>query len=102
MITHLETENFNELISSDLTLVDFHATWCGPCKMLTPVLESIASLDNINFKIVKIDIDQHENLAREYGIMSVPTMIAFKDGKAVKAFQGFMPKEEILNQMEGL
>jgi len=99
MIKQLDSENFNDIISKGIVLVDFSATWCGPCKMLEPVLENIAS-ENHPFDIIKIDVDKHENLAREYGIMSVPTMIVFSDGKPIKSFSGFMPKEEVLNQMK--
>ena len=101
MVKHLEKEDFNELIKNGTTLVDFYAEWCGPCKMLGPVLESIAS-ENHNFKIVKVDVDKHEDLARTYTIMSVPTLIVFKDGEIKKVFSGFMPKDELLRQMEGI
>ncbi|MDD3392440.1 MAG: thioredoxin [Bacilli bacterium] len=88
--------NFNELIQGDLVLVDFFATWCGPCKMLAPVLEELASSRDV-LKIVKVDIDQSSDLARQYGIMSVPTLMLFKNGKILAQRSGFMPKE-LLNQ----
>ncbi len=86
--------NFNELIDNDFTIVDFFATWCGPCKMLGPVLEEIAN-ERSEVKVVKIDVDENNNLARTYGIMSVPTMILFKNGKPVATKNGYMPKELI-------
>lgn len=90
---HLENENFNELIK-EKTVVDFYATWCGPCKMLGPVFESVAQESNIKF--VKVDIDEHEDLCREYKVMSVPTVILFENGKEVKRNIGFISKEQLI------
>ena len=98
-IIHGTEENFNDLINSDIVLVDFYATWCGPCKMLSPVLEDLAS-DRASVKIVKMDVDKCERLARSYGIMSVPTLLLFKNGKLVSQKTGFMPKEMILEWIE--
>lgn len=88
--------NLNELVKEGVTVVDFFATWCGPCKMLAPVLEELES-DRSDFKIVKVDIDKEEALARSYGVMSVPTLILFKDGKEIAKKVGFMPKELLNN-----
>lgn len=96
MVIKGNEENFRNDISNDLVLVDFFATWCGPCKMLGPVLEDLAN-DRSNLKIVKIDVDENENLAREYGVMSVPTLILFKNGKMIDKKIGFLPKELIAN-----
>jgi len=89
---HLENQNFDELIK-EKTVVDFYATWCGPCKMLGPVFEEVANSSDIQF--VKIDIDNHEELCRKYGVMSVPTLILFENGKEVKRNIGFIPKEKL-------
>lgn len=89
---HLEKDNLDELIKEGTHLLDFYAQWCGPCKMLTPVLETIS--DKIN--IIKIDIDEFPKLTSEYRIMSVPTLIFFKDGKKVKEIVGFQTEEELL------
>ena len=70
---------FNNLVSNGIVLVDFYATWCGPCKMLAPVLEEVAS-DRDELKVVKMDIDENMELAKTYGVMSVPTLMLFKDG----------------------
>jgi thioredoxin 1 len=91
--------NFNELINGDLVLVDFFATWCGPCKMLTPVLEDLAS-DRSEIKIVKVDIDESSDLARQYGVMSVPTLMLFKNGNLVASQSGYMPKELIVRWID--
>jgi len=96
MIIHGNEENFNELISSGEVLVDFFATWCGPCRMLSPVLEEM-STERSGVKIVKIDVDECPNLSRKYGVMSVPTLFLFKDGKEVSKQNGFMPKEVLLD-----
>ena len=76
---HLEKENFDELIK-DKVVVDFFATWCGPCKMLGPVFEELSTEIN-DIKFVKVDIDEHEDLCRKYKVMSVPTLIVFDNGK---------------------
>lgn len=89
---HLEKDNLDELIKEGTHLLDFYAEWCGPCKMLTPVLEMVS--DKIN--IIKIDIDEFPKLTSEYRIMSVPTLIFFKDGKKVKEIVGFQTEEELL------
>ena len=93
---YLETNNLNELIKDGNHLVDFYAEWCGPCKMLMPVLESIS--DKID--IIKVDIDKFENLALEYRIMSVPTLMFFKDGKKVKELVGFRDEDELLEAID--
>ena len=89
-IIHLKDENFNELIKEKV-LVDFYATWCGPCKMISPELERVES----NIKVVKVDVDEHEDLARTYGVMSIPTLILFDNEKEIKRNIGFMDKERI-------
>lgn len=99
MVIHGTEENFNDLISKNLVLVDFFATWCGPCKMLSPVLEELAS-DRGLVDIVKIDVDECESLAKNYGIMSVPTLLLFKNGALVSKRSGFMPKEQISSWIE--
>ena len=93
---YLEEDNLNELVKEGLHLVDFYAEWCGPCKMLVSVLESIS--DKIN--IIKVDIDKFEKLALEYRIMSVPTLMFFKDGKKVKELVGFRDEDELLEAID--
>lgn len=94
MLKHANESNFQDMTSQGLVLVDFFATWCGPCKMLGPVLEDMAS-DRDSIDIVKVDIDESMNLARQYGIMSVPTLVLFKDGQVVAQTGGFQPKESL-------
>lgn len=96
MLKYLENENFNEVIDQDKVLVDFYAEWCGPCKMLTPVLERLSE----DYEIVKVDVDKHFEIAKEYGIMSVPTLIIFKNGKIAKQMIGFMGYDELKDELE--
>lgn len=93
-IIHLENnEDFSKLTKTDKILVDFFANWCGPCKMLAPVLEKAES----KLKVVKIDVDEFEDLAREYGVMSIPTLVLLEKGKEVKRNVGFMDKKNLEN-----
>lgn len=98
-------DEFDALIKSErVVLVDFFATWCGPCKMLGPVLEEIAPKFAGKATIVKVDVDQESDLAMRFGIMSVPTMILFQNGEPVKTLQGFQPApqlEAVLHQLIG-
>ncbi len=89
-------ENFNKEVLESLNpvLVDFNATWCGPCRMLGPILDEIANEDII--KVVSIDVDENEELSASYGISSIPCLILFKDGKEFKRVVGFRNKEEII------
>ena len=97
-MTYLEKNNLDELVKEGLHLVDFYAEWCGPCKMLTPVLESIE--DKIN--VIKVDIDKFEDLTLDYRIMSVPTLVFIKDGEKVKELVGFRDEDELLEVIDSL
>ena len=88
-------KEFNELYGKGLVLVDFFATWCGPCKMLTPVLEEVSEEMKDDVTIVKVDVDQESNLAGKFGVMSIPTLILFKDGEIINKTLGFQPKPAI-------
>lgn len=96
----VNTEEFNALMNEDAVLVDFFATWCGPCKMLTPVLESVTNKLDGKVKIVKVDVDESPDLAQRFGIMSVPTMILFKKGQQATAFSGYMPEAMLMQNIE--
>lgn len=80
-------------------LVDFWATWCGPCRVLHPVLEEIAG-ERDDLKIISLDIDENQSTAAQYEVLSVPTMILFKDGQLVKRMVGAMPKRKLLKELE--
>ncbi len=97
---HLENENdFNSLISKGKVLIDFYATWCGPCQMLGPVLEEVAN-ERGSGKIIKVDIDKFPSLARNYGVMSVPTLILFEDGEIKKTNVGYLDKDSVEEFMQ--
>lgn len=101
-IIHIENEQQfqSEVLESKTpVLVDFFATWCGPCKMIAPTLEEIAA-EREDFKICKIDVDQLPALAQEYKVMSIPTLIVFKDGKPGTPSLGARPKQAIISQVE--
>lgn len=89
-------DNFNNEIKDGIVLVDFFATWCGPCKMQSPIIDSLKE-ERSDIKIIKVDVDKEEDVARTYGIMSIPTLMLFKDGKEVAKNVGFMPKEVLTN-----
>ena len=84
-----QNHNFNEEIKGPVVVVDFFATWCGPCKMLTPILEKFAS-DHKEVKVIKVDVDDFTNIAREYGVTSIPTLVLFNDGVMIDKKVGFM------------
>ncbi len=86
------------LAAKETVLVDFFATWCGPCKMMAPVIAEIAD-ENQNAKVVKIDVDEAEDIAARYGIMSIPTMIIFKNGEPAKTFVGLTEKDKITAEL---
>lgn len=94
---YLDSKNFEEevLKSSQPVLVDFFATWCGPCKMVSPLLEQLEEEMKDKVKICKIDIDQNPEIASDYGVMSIPTFIMYKDGKDIAKNVGAMPKNGI-------
>ena len=94
MALNFTEENFEkEVLQSDKpVLVDFWAVWCGPCKMLTPTIEQLASEFEGKAKVGKVNVDENQSLAARYGIMSIPTVMIFKDGKVVEQFIGVQPK----------
>lgn len=95
-LIHCNNDNFKELINDELVIVDFFATWCGPCRMLGTVLEEIKD----NYKIVKVDVDECSEIAKEFGVMSVPTLIKLKNGKEIEKNVGFLPKEQLIEWIE--
>ena len=97
-LLHITRENFEaEVLKSDKpVLVDFFATWCGPCRMVAPVLEEIAE-ENENIKVVKIDVDQEPGLAQQFGVTSIPLLVVMKDGQVVNQSLGAKPKDQILS-----
>jgi thioredoxin 1 len=101
-VTVITKENFQSevLDSKEPVLVDFWATWCGPCKMLTPLVHQVAD-EAQGFKVGSIDVDEQPELAEQFGVMSIPTLIVFENGKAVRQSIGFIPKDRILALVKG-
>ncbi|CAM3924209.1 thioredoxin [Lederbergia lenta] len=94
-ITHATDQNFAAEIGEGVVLVDFWAPWCGPCKMIAPVLEELDAELGEKAKIVKVDVDDNQETASQYGIMSIPTLLVFKDGEQVDKTVGFQSKEQL-------
>lgn len=100
MAMEITMDNFEqEVLNSDVpVMIDFWATWCMPCKMLAPVIEELAEEANGAYKVGKIDVDRSPSLAAQFGVMSIPTVIVFKNGKAAEKSVGVVPK----NQLESM
>jgi thioredoxin 1 len=101
-LVHLNEDNFHEevLESDELVLVDFWAEWCAPCRMLGPIIEELAEDVGEEYKIAKLNIEKAKSLAREYNVMSIPTMVLFKNGEEVKRVTGVKQKEQLKSLLE--
>lgn len=94
-------ENFNKIINSNqLTLVDFYADWCGPCKTMSPILQQTKTVIKDKVKIIKVNIDTHKDVATEFMVRSVPTLILFRKGEILWRQSGVMPPNEIIQLLE--
>ena len=102
MAAHFTDDNFEaEVLKSDIpVLVDFYADWCGPCQMLTPIIEELAEEYKGKAKIGKVNVDESPKVAGDYGIMSIPALILFKGGEAVKKEMGFKPKDALKEMID--
>ncbi len=100
-IVHVNEADFqSEVINSEIpVLVDFTAVWCGPCKMLEPVVEELVTELAGRMKVVKLDVDNNPNLAMQYNVMGVPTLMLFVDGQEAQRLVGFLPKKRILSKI---
>ncbi|EOD3866456.1 thioredoxin [Staphylococcus aureus] len=94
-IVKVTDADFDSKVESGIQLVDFWATWCGPCKMIAPVLEELAADYEGKADILKLDVDENPSTAAKYEVMSIPTLIVFKDGQPVDKVVGFQPKENL-------
>ena len=100
----LNKENLNEIINKGVTVLVFKADWCGPCKMLIPVIDDLSNefTDNKEVKITKINVDLESDLANKYGIRGIPALLFFKNGELVDRLSGVQPKDKIKNIIDGL
>ena len=101
-VLKLTEENFDEEVinASKPVIVDFYAEWCGPCKMMSPIIDGIAEELGDNVKVGKVDSDANMSLAEKYGIMSIPTIMIFKNGEVAKTFVGVVDKNQILEAVK--
>jgi len=96
----VNSNEFKESIKEGVVVVDFFANWCGPCKMLAPIFEELSNEMEGKTQFIKVDVDQSVDIAREYGVQSIPTMAILKDGKPVETMVGFLPKDVIKSNIE--
>lgn len=102
-MTHeLNDNNFETSIAKGVTLVDFHAPWCGPCRMQTPVLEKVEDKIGDKAMIASVNVDDHPMVAAKFGIRSIPTLILFSDGKPVKQFVGLQSEGTLVSALNGV
>lgn len=96
----LSGNNFDSTISSGVTLVDFWAEWCGPCRMMTPVLDEVAKEFDGKATIAKVNVDNENDIAAKYQVMSIPTLLVIKDGEVSKRFVGVTSKTDLMSALE--
>ena len=100
-VLNVNKNNFNEVKNNEKTvLLDFYADWCGPCQMVAPIVEQIAA-ENPQYLVGKVNVDEQEELAQEFGVYSIPTMVVLKNGEVVRQVSGARPKQQILKLLEG-
>jgi thioredoxin 1 len=99
-IKELTSDDFDKFIKEDKTVIDFWAPWCGPCKMMSPIFEEAAKDLKDKAKFGKVNVDESSDLAQRFGVMSIPTLMFFRDGKAVDKAVGVLPKEDIVKRIK--
>jgi thioredoxin 1 len=97
MVKKISENEFNEVKNAKVAMIDFSATWCGPCKMLAPVLEEVSEEMKDSIEIYNIDVDENQNLAQQYGITSIPALVILKNGEKADMQVGFQPKDAIVS-----
>ena len=101
MIIELNDQNFNETVASGKVLIDFWADWCGPCRMLGPIVDEIAE-ETTDITVAKVNVDEYPELSGKHGVMSIPTLLFMKDGKVMDTSIGVVSKNVILNKLAAL
>ena len=101
-VKHLNKANFEESTSKGLVLIDFWATWCGPCRMLGPILDQVASEMGDDVVVGKINIDEEQDLAVKFGVRSIPALFILKDGEIVESFVGVKDKSTLINSLKSV
>jgi thioredoxin 1 len=101
-VLNLTDSDFNENIASGVTLVDFWAPWCMPCRMQGPIIQDVAKIIGAKAKIAKINVDENQQAAGQFGVFSIPTLIIFKDGQPAKQFVGVQQAETLMSSIESL
>ena len=99
MVEELNDIKFEEAIKNKKVLVDCYATWCGPCRMLSPIIDELAG-EITDYKFYKLDVDNSSNVTKKYGIMSIPTLLIFEDGELKEKIVGFIPKDELVDKLK--
>lgn len=101
IITTVTSDNFNDLAQESLpVLVDFWAPWCGPCRALSPIVDELADEMSAKIKVAKCNVDENQDLAMQFGVMSIPTLVVFKGGKEMGRMVGAMPKARLVAELE--
>ena len=95
-VMHLTKDNFDSVTSSGLVIVDFCAEWCGPCRMQGPILDQLEEEIGSKVKVCKLNVDDHPDIAQRFGVFSIPTLIAFRDGKQISKAVGVQSKEQLI------
>ena len=98
-VVKLNQENFAEAVKSGRALVDFYADWCGPCRMMAPILEAVAA-ERADLVVAKVNVDESSELASRFGVMSIPTLVVLEDGEEIKRIVGARPKDALLSEIE--
>ncbi|MDD2958661.1 MAG: thioredoxin [Lachnospiraceae bacterium] len=100
MVKKITENEFKEVLAAKMALVDFSAVWCGPCRMVAPVLEEVSEEMNDSVAFFNIDVDENPNLAQKYGITSIPALVLMKEGKVLDLQVGFLPKAGIISYIK--
>lgn len=98
-VLKLNQDNFNEAVKNGKALVDFYADWCGPCRMMAPILEAVAS-ERDDLVVAKVNVDESADLAARFGVMSIPTLVVLDDGEEIKRIVGARPKDALLAEID--